>query len=208
MKTFLCLRYKGGIILKGSKGEGIINVSDTETFLCQHFSPQHILVAIMSEPLIKGMRKHHLTVYEEVGGMEVTIGMQQALIDMMRCLTMTFILVTEVMPQPSTISPDDIATIDQCTLCIEIFAEKIIPANGHITVNKEQPVVMSLTDEEIPNGGPSLVLFPPNILGMRKNRQSVKTPYNVLIRRAIVTDKHLNRQSVDQLSLCQQIMDE
>ena len=57
---------------------------------------EHILIAIIAETLIKGVSPHQITTDEEIGCVEVAIGILQAYLNCMLLLSSLLIAITEI----------------------------------------------------------------------------------------------------------------
>ena len=68
------LADKVGVALEGTKSHRVVDMGDGDMVGTQLLAKEHIFVSIVTETLIEGVGEHEVTTDEEVGGVEVTIG--------------------------------------------------------------------------------------------------------------------------------------
>ena len=62
------------IVLKGTEAHVVVDVTDDDTMPSERLAQENVFVAIMTEPLIKGISQHEVAADQKVGGMEVLVG--------------------------------------------------------------------------------------------------------------------------------------
>lgn len=73
-QAFFGLTDKVGVALEGTETHRVVDVSDGNMVSTQLFAKEYILVAVIAETLVEGMGEHEVATDEEVGSVEVAIG--------------------------------------------------------------------------------------------------------------------------------------
>ena len=120
LQTFLGLGDEVGIALKGAEAHGVVDVGDGNAVSAQLLAEEHILIAIMAEALVEGVGEHQVTTDEEIGGVEVAIGILLAYLNRMLMLDSLLITIAEIVPERIGITAytdtaiNDFGALDGC----------------------------------------------------------------------------------------------
>ena len=95
-KTFLSLGYKVGIALEGAEAHRVVDVGDGNVVSAQLLTEEHVFIAIIAETLIKGVGEHQVAADEEIGSMEIAIGILLATLCSMILLSSFLIAIAEI----------------------------------------------------------------------------------------------------------------
>ena len=166
-QTFLGLGHKRGIGLEGAEAHRVVDMGDGDAGGTQLFAEEHILVAIVAEPLVEGVGAHQVATDEEVGRVEILIGMQLPLVGGMTWLGSLLITVAEITLEGFGIASDGHAAVDDIgRFQRKIAGEEIGTHEGHVAVDEEQMVVLGCLCQQVADGGPTDVLGLSQILAM------------------------------------------
>jgi len=166
-QTFLGLGHKRGIGLEGAEAHRVVDMGDGDAGGTQLFAEEHILVAIVTEPLVEGVGAHQIATDEEIGRVEILIGMQLPLVGGMTWLGSLLITVAEIALEGFGIASDGHAAVDDIgRFQRKIAGEEIGTHEGHVAVDEEQMVVLGCLRQQVADGGPADVLRLSEILAM------------------------------------------
>ena len=96
LQTFLGLGHKVGIALEGAEAHGVVDVGDGNAVSAQLLTEEHIFIAIIAETLIKGVGEHQVATDEEIGCVEIAIGILLATLCSMILLSSFLITIAEI----------------------------------------------------------------------------------------------------------------
>jgi len=119
-QTFLSLGYEVGVALEGAEAHRVVEVGDCNVVSAQLLAEKHILIAVIAEALVKRVDKHQVTADEEVGGVEVVVGILLAYLNRMLMLDSLLITIAEIVPERIGITAytdtaiNDFGALDGC----------------------------------------------------------------------------------------------
>ena len=168
LQTLLSLLYKSGIILKRTHSNGSVYVENGYARLSHSLAKENVLVAITPKPLVKGMGKRYLTADKEIGGAKTVIRPALPLLHTMGGHGMLLIEITQAGTLGEKRLADPHTAIDNAVACGdgEIAGEIVGTYYAGIAVDKQQPVVVGLTDEEVAYCRTTHILSPLHITAM------------------------------------------
>lgn len=166
-QTFLSLGYEVGVALKSAEAHRIVDVGDGNVVATQLFAKEYVLIAVIAETLIKGVGEHKVTTDEEIGSMEVAIGILLAYLNCMLMLCSLLVAITEIALECISIATDGYTAINDISTFHRYIFRQIVSAHyTHIAVDEQQPVVMGLFGKEIPDGSTADVLGLSEVMAM------------------------------------------
>lgn len=62
------------IVLEGTEAHGVVDVTDDDTMPSERLAQENVFIAVVMEPLIKGMSQHDVAADQKVGSVEVLVG--------------------------------------------------------------------------------------------------------------------------------------
>ena len=144
----------------------------------------------MDKPFVEGISEHDIPLYDEVGGVEISIGISLALEIISVLRAGRFEDISQVIFQPFhgfRIPLYLISAIDDVALLFSLIFGKILLADYvHIAVDKEQPGIFCLLSQEIPDCSPAHVLFSFDISAMGEGIDDAVLLYGSLIGRTVI----------------------
>ena len=111
-QAFLCLGDKVGIALESTEPHRVIDMGNGNVVGTQLFAEKHILIAVITETLIKGVGEHQVATDEVIGSMEIVVGILLASLYSMFLLGSLLIAITEIVLERIGIATNGYATID------------------------------------------------------------------------------------------------
>ena len=144
----------------------------------------------MDKPFVEGISEHDIALHDEVGGVEISIGISLALemISVLRAGRFEDISQVIFLPFHGFRIPLYLITaIDDVAFLSSLIFGKILLADPvHIAADKEQPGIFCLLSQEIPDSSPAYVLFSFNIAAMGEGVDDSVLLYGSLIGRTII----------------------
>ena len=191
-QAFLGLRYEVWVALEGAETHRVVDVRDGDMVGPQLFAEEHILVAIIAEPLVEGVGEHQVAPDEEVGGVEVLIGAFPAHLRGVLALGGFLVEVAQVPLEGFRIATDGYAPVDDIGILLGgILTDVVGSHHRHVAVDEEQPVVAGFPGETVPDGGPPRVLGLNEIAAVDPLVDLTVLRHHFLIRGAVVAHEDL-----------------
>ena len=171
-QSFLGLGHEVAIGFEDAETERVVDMLNGYLMLAEGFAEEHVLVAVMAETLVEGVLEHDVATHEEVGGVDVLIGLQLALFGGVAVGLGTFVEVAQVAVEPCLLGHDGNAAVDHAVAVgIEVIGEELRVDDGHVAVDEEDIGIECLLDEVVADGGSTNVLLTAEIeaVGHRGN---------------------------------------
>ena len=158
-ETFFGLRHKVGVALKGTETHRVVDMGDGDVVGTQLLAKEYVLIAIVTETLIERVGEHDFTTDEEVGRVEVAIGIPLSPLHGVLMFGCLLIAITEIVLEGFGITTDRDTAVDDIDIFQrDIFANEVWTHYCHVAVDKEQPLVFGLLCQEVANGGTPHIL--------------------------------------------------
>ena len=191
-QAFLSLGYEVGVALEGAEAHRVVDVRDGDMVGTQLFAEEHILVAIIAETLVEGVGEHQVATDEEVGGVEVLIGLLSAHLRSVLVLRGFLVEVAQVLVEGLRIATDDNTAVDDIGILLsDILTDVVGSHHRHVAVDEEQPVVAGFSGETVPDGGSPRVLGLNKIAAVRPLVDLTVLRHHFVIRGAVITYEDL-----------------
>ena len=196
-QTFLRLCHKIGVALEGAESHGIVDVGDGDVVGSQLFAEKHILIAVVTETLIEGVGEHDVSANEEVGGMEVAVGILLALVCRMLMLCCLLIEIAEIALEGVGIATNGYPSIDDIGISHRrIFIDEVGTQEGHVAVDEEQMGVLSRLSQIVADGSSANVFRLPKELTVLPLADCTVLTDDILVCRTVIGHQNL----IDQVS--------
>ena len=165
---------------------------NADSFGAELLAKEYILIAIIPESFIERMGQHQVALDEEIGGMEVAVGVLPAHLHSVLVLRGFLVEITEIAFEGFRVTDDDDPAVDDCSLFhCQIVRQIVLPYHAHVAVDEKQPVVMSLPGKEIPDGRPAGILCLSEIMAVGPTLYGLVLPDHFRFCRTIVTHQDL-----------------
>ena len=195
-EPLLRLRHEVGIRLEGAEAQRVVDMLDSHPMSSERLTQQHILIAIMSEPLVERILQHQFPSDQEIGRVQVLIRRALSLLRRMVRLLSLLVEIAQV-PPPLVLAAHnpDPAIQHRVTLGSEITTDILIVHKDHVAVDEQQQVILCLLREEVTDGSTPGILLPDDILAMPQRGYPEVRLHRPFVRRTIVSHDDLIRHS-------------
>lgn len=190
LQTFLRLPDEVLVGFKNFETEWIVDMSERDALLFQRFAEKHVLVAVFPETFIERMLYHDIAVNQEVGGVEVLIGMLLAVLYRVPSGGRSLIDGSQV---PGVAAPDLYASDDDLfvLVCQGVALQEILSAHNHVAVYEQKPLVVCFPCQKVADTCPSDVLSALYVAAARPSVHGSVFLHDLAVGRTVVSHDNL-----------------
>lgn len=105
--------------------DGIVDMGDGMSLGCELLAQQNILIAVVSEVLIKGAGEQDVSGDKEIGASEFPVAFFLSMLIIVSRLACLFVSVSQVMIQGFSISANLESAHDDVAFCLQIVQQKV-----------------------------------------------------------------------------------
>lgn len=158
-QPFLCFINEGDIILEVFEAERIVNVRYLDVMVLQLFAEEDVLVTVVPETGVEGVGEHDGACYQEIGCVEVLVGMLAANSRQVGLFGILLIAIAERVAHGGCPVDDDTAVDDRLAGMLGIAPEEVVVGHHHVCIDKNKKGMAGLVGQEVADGSTAYVFF-------------------------------------------------